>query len=62
MTLRDAQQMARDLQMVIRKIDGEYQVKLRAWSWDAAGVYFTDDLDDAIETMKYMAGFYIQIN
>ena len=40
----------------IRKVEGEYQVRLNEWGWGDGGVYYTDDKDDAINTAIAMRG------
>ena len=39
----------------VRRIDGEFQVKLAAWGWDHPAVYFTDDWEDALLTGLHMS-------
>jgi hypothetical protein len=34
----------------VRRIDGEYQVKLMHWNWAHPAVYFTEDWEDALLT------------
>jgi hypothetical protein len=54
LTLKAAQQTAEQHAAVIRRKDGEYQVRLNEWLWNHAGVYHTDDLRDALDTARAM--------
>lgn len=55
MTLKQAQAHLRDLQITLRKVEGEYQVKPLASKWGYADTYYTMDLADAVETGEAMA-------
>jgi hypothetical protein len=39
----------------VRKVDGEYQVKLAHWTWAHPAVYFTDCPSDALRTLRCMS-------
>jgi hypothetical protein len=50
-TLQQARFILWQHSMILRKVDGEYQVKAREWPWwTHPGVHYTNDLDDAIDT------------
>lgn len=54
MRLRDAIAYLRNLGITLRKREQEYEVKPRGTGPDQT--YYTDDLDDAVETGRAMAG------
>lgn len=54
LTFASARLQAAEHNVVIRKVEGEYQVRLNEWLWSHAGVYFTDDIQDALDTAKAM--------
>lgn len=51
-TLRTAQNIVGELGYVLRKRLGEYQLKPRDVSWDSDKVYYTNALDDAVNTAR----------
>jgi len=53
MVLARARMILRALGIVIRREDGEFRVNFRGG--DEATAYYTDDLDDAVETGQDMA-------
>lgn len=55
LTLKTAQTELRPLNVILRKVEGEYQVKRREWTWEHPGVFFTSDLYDAVTTGKTIA-------
>ena len=53
MTIREAQAIARENGYTLRKRDGEYRVNKTGG--EEATAYYTDDLDDAIATVRFEA-------
>ena len=55
MTLRKAREILRAVDVVIRRTDyGEYRVCVRGCGEESA--YYTNDLEDAVDTGRMMAG------
>jgi hypothetical protein len=55
MTLKQTRAQLRQHGMVLRKVDGEYQVKTSGEAWDSPTVYHTNDLADALRTGEIIA-------
>ena len=52
MTIKQAKEELKALDMTLRKRDGEYRVNFREGNEDSS--YYTDDINDAVATAKHM--------
>lgn len=55
LTLKDAKRMVSDLGLTLIERDDEFIVKAKGLSIDAASTYFTNDLQDAVDTARSMS-------
>lgn len=62
MTIKEAQAICRSIGFTLRKYDGEFQLYPIGFNSDHRWAYFTDDIEDAVETCRDMGKRAILFN